>query len=111
MKSLQQESGDDMDEFEMLGSSILKLTDLLKTSLGEAGTQIIKNNIDAEDDSLNAMVPGHRMNGYFGFCDIRDFDNVLRVLQEDTMVFTNAVSQIVHSKVAEHMGAPNKNMG
>jgi class 3 adenylate cyclase len=111
MKSLQAEAGEDEDEFQMLGKSILKLTDLLKTSLGEAGTQIIANNIDADDDSINAMVPGTRMSGYFGFCDVRGFDKVLADLEEDTMVFTNTISAIVHKKVAEHMGAPNKNMG
>jgi class 3 adenylate cyclase len=111
MKSLQAEAGDDEDEFQMLGKSILKLTDLLKTSLGEAGTAIIANNIDADDDSINAMVPGTRMSGYFGFCDVRGFDKVLADLEEDTMVFTNTISAIVHKKVAEHMGAPNKNMG
>ena len=111
MKSLQSEMGEDADEFEMLGSSMLKLTDLLKTSLGEAGSAIIKNNLDGDDEGLNAMVPGTKMMGYFGFCDVRSFDVCLQVLEEDIMVFTNTISGIIHKKVSEHLGAPNKNIG
>lgn len=111
MKSLQTEMGEDADEFEMLGQSMLKLTDLLKTSLGEAGTSIIKNNLDGEGDGINAMVPGTKMTGYFAFCDCRKFQDVLETLEEDIMVFTNTISGIIHGKVSLHMGQPNKNIG
>jgi class 3 adenylate cyclase len=112
MKTLQSEREDeDEDEFERLGNSILSLTDMLKSSLGAAGTAIIKNNIEGDQTTVNALVPGVMMNGYFGFCDVRKFDEVLKVLQTDSMVLTNTISAIVHHHVAEHMGAPNKNMG
>jgi len=111
MKSLQTEMGEDADEFEMLGASMLKLTDLLKTSLGEAGTAIIKNNLDGDGDGINAMVPGTKMTGYFAFCDCRKFQDVLETLEEDIMVFTNTISGIIHAKVSLHMGQPNKNIG
>jgi class 3 adenylate cyclase len=112
MKTLQTDKEDeDEDEFERLGTSILTLTEMLKSSLGAAGTAIIKNNIEGDETSVNAMVPGVRMEGYYGFCDVRKFDQVLQVLQEDSIVLTNTISEIVHHKIAEHMGEPNKNMG
>lgn len=112
MKTLQDDKEEeDDDEFERLGNSILTLTEMLKSSLGAAGTAIIKNNIEGEETTVNAMVPGVKMEGYFGFCDVRKFDQVLQVLQEDSIVLTNTISSIVHHQVAEHMGQPNKNMG
>ena len=111
MKSLQAEVGEDADEFDQLGASMLKLTDLLKTSLGEAGSSIIKNNLDGEGTGINAMVPGTKMNGYFAFCDCRKFSEVLVALEEDVMIFTNTISEIIHKAVARHMGQPNKNIG
>lgn len=112
MSALQAAKGDDdVDEFDQLGQSMMKLTDLLKTSLGEAGTAIIKNNLAGDSTTINAMVPGTKMNGYFAFCDCRKFDEVLVALEEDVMVFTNIISEIIHQKVSLHMGQPNKNIG
>ena len=111
MKSLQANLGEDADEFDQLGASMLKLTDLLKTSLGEAGSAIIKNNLDDDSNGVNAMVPGTKMTGYFAFCDCRKFDEVLVALEEDVMIFTNTISEIIHKAVSRHMGQPNKNIG
>jgi class 3 adenylate cyclase len=102
---------DDGDELGQLGDGIVKLTDLLKVSLGDAGSKIITKNLAGETGELNAMVEGIKMDGYFGFCDIRDFPYLTEVLEEDIMVFTNVVSEIVHRHVSSHMGTPNKNIG
>jgi len=111
MKQLSAGLDDDSDEFEMLSNSILKLTGMLKTSLGDAGASIIAKNIDAADDSINPMIPGTKMNGYFLFCDVRNFGAAMRVLKEDIMIFTNEICGHVHDKVSDHMGMPNKNIG
>jgi len=111
MKQLKAGLDDDCDEFEMLSGSIVKLTDMLKGSLGEAGASIIAKNIDAADDSINPMIPGTKMNGYFSFCDIRQFGAIMRGLEEDIMVFTNEVCDHIHQQVSDHMGQPNKNIG
>merc|ERR1711865_362798 len=101
----------DGDELSQLGGGIVKLTDLLKVSLGEAGSKIITKNLQGDSGELNAMVEGTRMSGYFGFCDIRDFPFLMEALEEDIMVFTNIVSEIVHKNVSIHLGTPNKNIG
>jgi len=113
MKALQGNHEEDAegDEFTQLSSSIVKMTDLLKTSLGAAGANIIKNNLDADSHEIDPMIPGVRIMGYYGFCDIRGFANAMSTLEEDIMVYTNIVSDHVHKNVATHLGAPNKNIG
>lgn len=112
MKALQgQHQDDEADEFTQLSASIVKMTDLLKTSLGAAGANIIKNNLDADSIEIDPMIPGVRMNGYFSFCDVRGFSTVMTALQEDIMVYVNVISDHVHKSVAAHLGQPNKNIG
>lgn len=47
----------------------------------------------------------------FGFCDIRRFTDCTEVLQEQVMEFVNTIARIVHTSVAVHGGAANKNIG
>ena len=57
------------------------------------------------------MVPGRKMVAVFGFCDIRRFTDATEVLQEEVMEFVNSIAHIVHTTVALHGGAANKNIG
>ena len=98
------------DELSGLGDGLMKLTDLLKVSLGDAGSKIITNNLKGSGE-VNAMQPGEKMNGYFGFCFVHEFSFLLDALEEDVMIFTNIISEIVHNQVAHHLGSPNKNIG
>jgi len=98
------------DELAGLGDGLMKLTDLLQVSLGDAGSKIITKNLQGSG-SINAMQPGEKMNGYFGFCFVHDFAFLLEALEEDVMIFTNIISEIVHTQVATHLGSPNKNIG
>jgi len=45
------------------------------------------------------MIPGTKIMGIFGFCDIRNFTDSTEILQEKVMVFVNTVAEIVHSLV------------
>jgi class 3 adenylate cyclase len=47
----------------------------------------------------------------FGFCDIRRFTDATEVLQEGVMEFVNIIAHLVHTGVAHHGGAANKNIG
>jgi class 3 adenylate cyclase len=98
------------DELAGLGDGLMKLTDLLQVSLGDAGTKIITSNLKGGGE-INAMQPGEKMNGYFGFCFVHDFAFLLEALEEDVMIFTNIISEIVHTQVSVHLGSPNKNIG
>jgi class 3 adenylate cyclase len=57
------------------------------------------------------MVPGKKIQACFGFCDIRNFTDATECLQEDVMMFVNKIADVVHNKVVQHQGFPNKNIG
>jgi class 3 adenylate cyclase len=97
-------------ETKVLEHSIGKVCQLLSIGFGEAGAEIIANNIKS-GGAINPMLPGKRMHAIFGFCDIRDFTSATEVLQEDIMEFVNCIASIVHEEVSFHGGAANKNIG
>jgi len=98
-------------ETKILENAIIKLGSLLALGFGEAGSEIIGQNMDDENGTVNAMIPGSKVEAIYGFCAIRDFGTVTEVLREKTMVFVNQVAEIVHRVVDEHLGAANKNVG
>lgn len=51
---------------------IIKISSLLAVGFGEAGTDLIARNIE-NCGKLNVMIPGKKVMGIFGFCDIRNF--------------------------------------
>eukprot|EP00891_Asterochloris_glomerata_P009900 jgi/Astpho2/9900/e_gw1.00152.86.1_t len=97
-------------ETKILENSIHKICSLLAVGFGDAGAEVIANNIKSGGD-LNPMIPGNKVVAIFGFCDIRNFTDTTEVLQEDIMEFVNSIADIVHTEVALHGGSPNKNIG
>jgi len=97
-------------EVKIIQSAIMKISALLAIGIGEAGNEIIKENLSSYND-LDPMVQGRKKNAIFGFCDIRGFPKVNEALQEHTMLFLNQIADIVHSSVDLFNGATNKNIG
>ena len=97
-------------EVNLIKSSIMKISKLLAIGIGEAGSEIIKQNLSSYND-LNPLVDGRKKNAIFGFCNIRNFPIVNEVLQEDTILFLNQIADIVHSSVDFFGGSTNKNIG
>eukprot|EP00887_Chlorella_sp_A99_P003219 scaffold9.g3219.t1 len=97
-------------ETSILENSLNKICSLLSVGFGEAGAEVIANNIRSTGD-LNPMVAGQRVAAIYGFCDIRAFTDATEVLQEEVMEFVNSIAKIVHVEVALHGGAANKNIG
>lgn len=95
----------------ILENAIIKLGSLLALGFGEAGSEIIGQNLDDDNATVNAMIPGSKVEAIYGFCAIRNFATATEVLQEKTMVFVNQVAEIVHRIVDAHLGAANKNVG
>mmetsp|Transcript_91581 Transcript_91581/g.144750 ORF Transcript_91581/g.144750 Transcript_91581/m.144750 type:complete len:956 (-) Transcript_91581:109-2976(-) len=96
----------------VLEKTIIKIGSLLALGFGEAGAEIIGQNMQGSDSSaLNAMIPGRRVEALFGFCDIRNFTDATEVLQDQVMVFVNRIAGVVHSCINEFFGNPNKNIG
>lgn len=72
--------GDPLMETRILEASLAKLCSLLAVGFGDAGGEVIGNNIKSGGD-LNPMIPGHKILGIYGFCDIRQFTDATEVLQ------------------------------
>jgi len=98
-------------ETKILENAIIKLGKLLALGFGEAGSEIIGKNMDDDSATVNAMIPGNKVEAVFGFCDIRNFTDTTEVLQDKVMVFVNQVAEIVHTIVDTWHGAANRNIG
>merc|ERR1719411_1479769 len=98
-------------ETKILENAIIKLGKLLALGFGEAGSEIIGKNMDDDSATVNAMIPGNKVEAVFGFCDIRNFTDTTEVLQDKVMVFVNQVAEIVHNIVDTGHGAANRNIG
>ena len=91
-------------------NAIIKIGGLLALGFGDAGTEIVTQNITMSGD-INPMLPGKKKLAIYGFCDIRNFTDATEILQEDVMVFVNTIGGIVHSVVDAFAGSANKNIG
>ena len=73
---------------------------MLALGFGEAGSEIIATNmISSDTGDLNPMIPGKKIFAIYGFCDIRNFNEITIILQEDVMMFVNKIAKIVHKNV------------
>ena len=111
----QQELGDsemldESYEVQVIKSAIIKISALLAIGFGEAGGEIIKTNITSGKD-LNPRLHGKKKTCIFGFCDIRQFEEINLALEEKTIILINEIAEIVHSSVDRFGGATNKNIG
>ena len=111
-QNLKKKDRDIEDNYEvvMIKNSIVKISSLLAICFGEAGGDIIKQNLEKGKD-FNPMLVGKKKQAIFGFCDIRQFPIVNDALQERTMIYCNQISEIVHSSIDRFAGATNKNIG
>ena len=57
------------------------------------------------------MIPGKKVMGIFGFCDIRNFTDATEILEAKVMVFVNEIAELCHKVVNRVGGNPNKNIG
>ena len=57
----------------------MKVGALLAVGFGEAGSEIIAENIK-KGGGVDPMIPGKKIMAIFGFCDIRNFTDATEVL-------------------------------
>eukprot|EP00445_Apocalathium_hangoei_P017731 CAMPEP_0203913236 /NCGR_PEP_ID=MMETSP0359-20131031/54257_1 /ASSEMBLY_ACC=CAM_ASM_000338 /TAXON_ID=268821 /ORGANISM="Scrippsiella Hangoei, Strain SHTV-5" /LENGTH=920 /DNA_ID=CAMNT_0050839337 /DNA_START=356 /DNA_END=3118 /DNA_ORIENTATION=- len=96
----------------ILEKTIIKLGGLLALGFGEAGAEIIGQNMrGGHSAGVNAMVAGRKVDVIIAFCSIRNFTDATETLKEEVMQFVNQIGEIVHGCVDDYMGAPNKNIG
>ena len=97
-------------EMKVIEKAILKISALLAIGFGEAGGEIIKENLSSGSE-LNPLIKGKKKTAIFGFCDIRNFSLINEALEETTILFVNRIADIVHTSVEKFGGAANKNIG
>lgn len=96
----------------MLERTIIKLGALLALGFGEAGAEIVGQNMASNAFAfVNPALPGAKVEAIIGLCKIRNFLEATEVLKEKVMLFVNQVGEIVHGCIDDYHGAPNKNIG
>ena len=101
-----------IDEFKIIINKISKICSLVSFGFGEAGTQIISQVLkEGLNVDINPLIPGKKVMGIYGFCDIRNFTDTTEILKERVMIFVNQVAEIVHQITADYCGSANKNIG
>ena len=102
----------EMLETQVLEKKISKICAMLSLGFGEAGAQIISSVLqEGVNVEMNPIIPGKKVMGIYGFCDIRNFTDTTEVLQQQVMIFVNQVAEIVHEIVSDYCGSGNKNIG
>jgi hypothetical protein len=66
-------------ETSILERLIMKTGALLAVGFGEAGSEIIANNM-SRGGTVDPMLPGKKIMAIFGFCNIRNFTDITEVL-------------------------------
>jgi len=100
------------NETVVLEKTIIKLGSLLALGFGEAGANIIGQNMKGGSSAgVDAMIPGLRVEAILGVARVSDFSTAIEVLQGKIMTFVNQIAEIVHGVVNAYHGAPNKNNG
>lgn len=104
---------DDGMETTRLIRTISKIAGLMRVGFGEAGADIIGQNLNFSHgtDRMNLLGNGRKIHSIFGFCDVRQFTDTTECLQEEVMLFVNRIAHILHSIVVQCDGAVNKNVG
>merc|ERR1719240_636517 len=97
-------------ETDALKLSLAKIATMLQVGFGEAGNDLVAENLK-RGDTVDPMVPGRKLLGAYGFCIIDEYEEVLECLSEEILPFTNSAADIVHSAVRENGGQPNRNLG
>lgn len=104
---------DDGMETSRLIRTISKIAGLMRVGFGEAGADIIGQNLNFSNgtERINLLGTGRKIHSIFGFCDVRQFTDTTECLQEEVMLFVNRIAHILHSIVVQCDGAVNKNVG
>lgn len=98
------------NEVQVIKSVIKKISALSAIVFGEAGNDIIKENL-LNKQELDFKVRGRKINAIFSFCAIEGFQKINKILQHNTLFFVNKIAEIVHASVDLFNGSIIKNNG
>lgn len=95
----------------MLEKTIVRIGGLLAVGFGQAGAEIVAQNMTSTGSGITAMIPGKRIDAIFVSIRIQNFSVIASVLQDKVMLFVNQVCEIVHGVTDEFNGMANRNNG
>ena len=96
------DDGSTQMETRMLENSIAKICGLLAVGFGEAGSEVIAENMKRGGE-INPMIPGKKIVAIFGFCDIRQFTDTTEARTVECVQTLVAVS-LIHAGDGEAFG-------
>lgn len=79
-KLLEKKAFEEKMETAILERLIIKIGALLALGFGEAGSEIIAENMKNSSGEVDPLIPGKKILAVFGFCDIRNFTDATEVL-------------------------------
>jgi len=79
-----------MYEIEFLEKKIFRIGQLLTFAYGYDGIETITR--FRQDNNYNLIKKGDKIIGIFAICEITNFGDLVRILDEDIIIFTNKLS-------------------
>ena len=98
------------NEIYIIENAIVKISKLLALGFGEAGSEIISNNMNKSGE-FNYFLKGNKFYGVFSCLIIDDFDYLMEIFQEEGLIFFNNIAQIVDSTSHNFRGRVAWNIG
>lgn len=97
----------------MLKKTVSKVKMLMQLGFGHLGSVIIARDYlsAGASETVEIMIPGRKIYTTIVYCKIKNFTAVTESLQEETMVFLNKISHVVHECAAHWGGHVDKNLG
>jgi len=94
----------------VLEETVAKISALLQLSFGEDGADILSKNITSGEGELNLMRPGNKVSLVIQVIKVENFTLVSECLQEESHIFINKLSNIIHTCCKEWGGLVSKNL-
>lgn len=98
------------NELYYVDEAMNKIAVLLCMVYGEAGGKIISDSLLMANEQ-ETYLWGRKQNMVFGFVEIRNFGEIIEVLQTEIVTFANIVADILHGEIDAFFGQANKNLG
>lgn len=95
----------------VLEKTINKISNLLQRGFGELGAKVVAQTLTRNEDFMDIMMPGQKLEIIFAVCRIRQFTEMTETLQEEIIVFVNKIVKIIHEVGKKWGGEPAKNYG
>jgi len=108
------DQGDEPEPMEtaVLEKTIIKIGALLAMGFGNTGAPTLEEIMKGSPTKcMSAMKPGRKVEGIFGFCEVRNFLDATDLLAKDVTRLVNAVAAVVHQCTTMHHGSPIPSLG